>query len=499
MVYNINITKLNNIFFHNINGSSKDGPFSIFRIVFRVFLETLFQSAIILFMKKTSVNLLEGPILRAMIAFAIPIMIANIFQQLYNTVDIMIVGRFLGEESLAAVGATAAIFELVVGFALGIGNGMGIVIARHYGAGNYEKLKRAVAATFVIGGVMSIVIAVLGNFTLYPLLKLLGTPSNIIDQSYEYSYLIVVFVGVTLAYNLCAGLLRAVGDSKAALYFLIFSAIINTVLDIYFIAYLHMGVRSAGVATIISQGISAVLCFNYIHRKMPFLIPTKKHFTWNKKLYSDLFSQGLAMGLMFSVVSIGTVILQTSINALGPVIISAQTSARRIMMFVLLPVGSMSATITTFTSQNFGARQYRRIVEGLRKGALVTIIWSVFICITLFFVSPYLNELITGSNDEELIYQASLYLKISSAFYPFLAILLVLRNALQGLGQKMMPLVSSIIEMLGKILFVIFIIPSAGYLGVIFVEPILWVVMAAQLYYAFKKEPVIRSLKKKSE
>ena len=450
-------------------------------------------------MKKTSVNLLEGPILRAMIAFAIPIMIANIFQQLYNTVDIMIVGRFLGEESLAAVGATAAIFELVVGFALGIGNGMGIVIARHYGAGNYEKLKSAVAATFVIGGVLSIVIAVLGNFTLYPLLKLLGTPSNIIDQSYEYSYLIVVFVGVTLAYNLCAGLLRAVGDSKAALYFLIFSAIINTVLDIYFIAYLHMGVRSAGVATIISQGISAVLCFNYIRRKTPFLIPTKKHFTWNKKLYSDLFSQGLAMGLMFSVVSIGTVILQTSINALGPVIISAQTSARRIMMFALLPVGSMSATITTFTSQNFGARQYSRIVEGLRKGALVTIIWSVFICITLFFTSPYLNELITGSNDEELIYQASLYLKISSAFYPFLAILLVLRNALQGLGQKMMPLVSSIIEMLGKILFVIFIIPSAGYLGVIFVEPILWVVMASQLYYAFRKEPVIRSLKKKSE
>ena len=450
-------------------------------------------------MKKTSVNLLEGPILRAMIAFAIPVMIANIFQQLYNTVDIMIVGRFLGEESLAAVGATAAIFELVVGFALGIGNGMGIVIARHYGAGDYEKLKSAVAATFVIGGVLSIVIAVLGNFTLYPLLKLLGTPSNIIDQSYEYSYLIVVFVGVTLAYNLCAGLLRAVGDSRAALYFLIFSAIINTVLDIYFIAYLHMGVRSAGVATIISQGISAVLCFNYIRRKTPFLIPTKKHFTWNKKLYSDLFSQGLAMGLMFSVVSIGTVILQTSINALGPVIISAQTSARRIMMFALLPVGSMSATITTFTSQNFGARQYNRIVEGLRKGALVTIIWSVLICITLFFASPYLNELITGSNDEELIYQASLYLKISSAFYPFLAILLVLRNALQGLGQKMMPLVSSIIEMLGKILFVIFIIPSAGYLGVIFVEPILWVVMAAQLYYAFRKEPVIRSLKKKSE
>ena len=450
-------------------------------------------------MKKTSVNLLEGPILRAMIAFAIPVMIANIFQQLYNTVDIMIVGRFLGEESLAAVGATAAIFELVVGFALGIGNGMGIVIARHYGAGNYEKLKSAVAATFVIGGVLSIVIAVLGNFTLYPLLKLLGTPSNIINQSYEYIYLIVVFVGVAFAYNLCAGLLRAVGDSKAALYFLIFSAIINIILDIYFIAYLHLGVRSAGVATIISQGVSAVLCFTYIRKKTPFLIPSKKHFTWNKKLYVDLLGQGMSMGLMFSVVSIGTVILQTSINALGSTIISAQTSARRIMIFALLPIIAMNATVTTFTSQNFGARQYRRIVEGLRQAMAIAITWSIFISIVLFFASPYLNELVTGSNDEELIYQASLYLKISSAFYPILSVLVILRNALQGLGQKMMPLLSSIIEMLGKIFFVIFIIPSTGYLGVILVEPILWVVMAAQLYYAFRKEPVIRSLKKKSE
>ena len=189
MRYNINITKLNNIFFIIYGTDYLSVPFSIFRIVFRLFLETLFQSAIILFMKKTSVNLLEGPILRAMIAFAIPVMIANIFQQLYNTVDIMIVGRFLGEESLAAVGATAAIFELVVGFALGIGNGMGIVIARHYGAGNYEKLKSAVAATFVIGGVLSIIIAVLGNFTLYPLLKLLGTPSNIMLSLMSIFYL----------------------------------------------------------------------------------------------------------------------------------------------------------------------------------------------------------------------------------------------------------------------------------------------------------------------
>lgn len=447
-------------------------------------------------MKKTSVNLLEGPILRAMIIFAIPIMIANLFQQLYNTADIMIVGRFLGEESLAAVGATAAIFDLIVGFALGVGNGMGIVIARHYGSGNYEKLKRAVAATFVIGMALSTLIAILGHFTLYPVLELLGTPSNIIDKSYDYIYLIVLCVGVTFAYNLGAGLLRAIGDSKAALYFLIFAAIVNIILDLYFITQLNMGVRSAGVATIISQGIAALLCFIYIYKKTPFLIPSRKHFVWNRKLYIDLFGQGISMGLMMTIVSIGTVILQSSINALGSTIISAQTSARRIMSFAILPIVAISAAITTFTAQNFGAKQPQRIIKGIKQGLAIATSWGLLICIVLYFISPILNELITGSQDPELISEASLYLKISSIFYPVLAVLLALRNALQGLGEKMTPLISSVIELVGKILFVIFIIPYTGYLGVILVEPIIWCFMTVQLYYSFRKHPTINSLRK---
>lgn len=447
-------------------------------------------------MKKTSVNLLEGPILRAMIIFAIPIMIANLFQQLYNTADIMIVGRFLGEESLAAVGATAAIFDLIVGFALGVGNGMGIVIARHYGSGNYEKLKRAVAATFVIGMALSTLIAILGHFTLYPVLELLGTPSNIIDKSYDYIYLIVLCVGVTFAYNLGAGLLRAIGDSKAALYFLIFAAIVNIILDLYFITQLNMGVRSAGVATIISQGIAALLCFIYIYKKTPFLIPSRKHFVWNRKLYIDLFGQGISMGLMMTIVSIGTVILQSSINALGSTIISAQTSARRIMSFAILPIVAISAAITIFTAQNFGAKQPQRIIKGIKQGLAIATSWGLLICIVLYFISPILNELITGSQDPELISEASLYLKISSIFYPVLAVLLALRNALQGLGEKMTPLISSVIELVGKILFVIFIIPYTGYLGVILVEPIIWCFMTVQLYYSFRKHPTINSLRK---
>ena len=448
--------------------------------------------------KKTSVNLLDGPILRSIIAFAIPILISNIFQQLYNTADIMIVGRYLGPNALAGVGATAAIFELVIGFALGVGNGMGVIIARCFGAKDMDQLKHAVASTITIGLGLSLIVSTVGHFGMYPLLEFLGTPTEIIDLSYQYIHMIVLCVGVTFAYNLCAGLLRAVGDSQAALYFLIFSAIVNIILDIFFITQLHLGVQSAGLATIISQGLSAILCYFYIRKRANFLLPQRKHFTWDKELYLDLLGQGLAMGLMTSIVSIGTVTLQTSINALGATIISAQTSARRIMSFSMLPVSAIASSLTTFTSQNLGANRPQRIQRGIYLGSMVAIIWTIFIAITLFFASPALNELISGSTDPELISNASLYNRISSSFYPVLAVLLVLRNSLQGLGQKITPLISSFIELFGKVLFVLFIIPSTGYMGVIFCEPLIWVPMTIQLYYSYKHQPIILSLKNAS-
>lgn len=446
-------------------------------------------------MKKTAINLTDGPILRSIIAFAIPIIISNIFQQLYNTADIIIVGRFLGQDSLAAVGATAAIFELIVGFALGVGNGMGIIIARHYGARNHRLLKRAVASTIVIGAVLSLLIAVIGSIGMFPLLRFLGTPESIIDQSYAYISIVVLGIAVTFAYNLCAGLLRAVGDSQAALYFLILAAIVNVILDIFCITQLHMGVAGAAVATIIAQGISAILCFLYIKKRVNFLVPSRKDFVRDDELYLDLLSQGLAMGLMSSIVSLGSVMLQSSINALGPVIISAQTSARRIFSFSTLPFAAIAAAMTTFTSQNLGAEKPHRIAKGFRQSSLVAIGWALFAFVFLLFVSPWLNQLISGSSDPALLDNAALYNRIGSAFYIPLALLLILRNSLQGLGQKVTPLVSSFIELVGKVLFVIFIIPHTGYLGVIFSEPIIWCLMAIYLSYAFLRHPLIKEVR----
>lgn len=340
--------------------------------------------------KKRTVDLIHGPILLSLLSFAFPILLSNIFQQLYNTADVLIVGRFLGQESLAAVGATTAIFDLIVGFTLGVGNGMGIVIARYYGARNFTKIKEAVAATWILGALLSILVMLLGFLGLYPLLQYLDTPAEILPQSYQYISMIVTCVGVSFAYNLFAGLLRSIGDSLAALGFLIFSALVNVVLDLYFITQLHLGVQSAGLATIISQGLSAVLCFYYIRKSVPELLPQFKHFKWDKSLYADLLEQGLAMGLMSSIVSIGSVILQSSVNTFGAVIISAQTAARRIMTFALLPMTAISASMTTFASQSLGAKRPDRIAQGLRIGSRLSISWAVLFVFSSFLpVQPW--------------------------------------------------------------------------------------------------------------
>lgn len=443
-------------------------------------------------MKTTTIDLTKGPVLKVITLFALPIMISNIFQQLYNTADTMIVGHFLGEKALASVGATAAIFELIVGFALGVGNGMSIVIARHYGAKNETQVKKAVASTMVIGLGLSLLVMLIGSFGLKPLLVLLGTPSNIIAQSYSYISKIMIFVIVTFTYNLGAGLLRAIGDSLMALYILLIASVLNIALDIVFITQFHLGVAGAAYATVTAQLVSAIFCITYIYKKYHILVPERKHFTKDTALYRDLLGQGLSMGLMSSIVSIGTVILQTSINSLGVTMIAAQTTARRIQSFFIMPLTAIAAGIATFTSQNYGAGKRHRVHEGVKKASRLSISWGLISCVLLYFEGPFLTHLISGSNKAELLSASATYLNWNTPFYPVLGCLFILRNNLQGLGQKITPLISSIIELIGKILFVIFLIPHTGYFGVVICEPVIWLFMTAQLYYSYRHNPIIK-------
>lgn len=447
-------------------------------------------------MKSLEVDLLKGNILRVLIIFAIPLFISNLFQQLYNTVDIMIVGNYLGDTSLAAIGACAAIYELLIGFALGVGNGFSIVTARSYGANDENLVKKSVAGSLVIGSGITIIIMIISKLFLFPLLELLNTPSNIIEESYIYIFTVCIFVGVMFLYNLCAGVLRAIGNSIMPLIFLIISSILNIGLDILFITKFNMGIRGAAVATVIAQGISAVLCIIYIYKKCPILIPKKEHFVFDKELYKELLGQGLSMGVMLLIVSAGTVILQTAINNLGYLIIAGHTAARKLNSFAMIPVASLSMSLATFVSQNKGANQGYRIREAVRYSNIISIIWGVIITVILIFFAPTLMKILSGSSEDVVINNGVRYLLWNSPFYAVLGILLNLRNALQGIGEKLLPLVSSIIEFFGKILFVIIFIPSLKYFGVIICEPVIWCCMCLQLAYSFYKNSYIKKHKK---
>lgn len=444
-------------------------------------------------MLNLKVDLLKDKILKAIILFALPILVSNIFQQFYNTMDTMIVGNVLGDTSLAAIGACTAVYDLLVGFALGVGNGLSIVVARSYGAKDERLLKNSVAGALVIGVLLTIVIMIIAQVGLYPLLQLLNTPVKIIQESYSYISCITLFVGVMFAYNLFAGLLRAIGNSVMPLIFLMISSLINIILDLFFIKDLNMGIQGAAIATVIAQGISAILCVVYLFKKAKLLIPQKEHFTFDKDLYQELTGQGFSMGFMMAIVSSGTVILQKAINSFGYLTIAAHTTARKINAFLMMPCGTIAASLSTFVSQNRGADQRDRILEGVKTGFKIVVGWGLIATILMIFFAKPLAILVSGSNEDVVLNNASLYLRINSPFYAVLGVLLILRTSLQGLGMKIIPLVSSIIEFFGKVIFAWLFIPMLGYFGVIICEPVIWCLMTLQLVYAFYTNPYIKN------
>lgn len=447
---------------------------------------------------KMDVDLLNGPIFKALVIFAIPLFISNVFQQLYNTVDTMIVGNYLGDQSLAAIGSCTSIYDLLVGFGLGIGNGLAIVTARSFGSKDETLLKKSVASSIVIGVVVSLLITIIGSLFLYPLLQALNTPSEIINEAYSYISMITLFIIVMFAYNLCAGLMRAIGNSVMPLIFLVVSSLLNIFLDILFITQINMGVRGAAIATVISQGASVVLCIFYIMKKAQLLLPEKEHFVFDKELYKEMLGQGFSMGFMSCIVSAGSVILQYGINGLGTLTIAGHTAARKLYMFFNMPFTAMAMAISTFVSQNKGANQGKRIRQAMHYAYIYDIVTAIIVTVILWLFAPILVKLISGSSESVVLNNGSLYLKIVGPFYAVLGILMQTRFALQGLGKKILPLISSIIEFVGKIIFVLIFIPRFQYMAVIFCEPAIWCVMTTQLVYSLYTNPFIIAAKKEA-
>ena len=434
-------------------------------------------------------DLTHDNIWKSVLAFTFPLMISYFFQQLYNTADSVIVGHFLGEKSLAAIGSCTAISELLIGFGTGFGNGLGIVASRYYGALNIKNLKKVTFSSTVITICVTLFIMICGQLGLKPLLHLLGTPESIINEAYSYIWTVAIFSGVLFAYNFLSGLLRAIGNSFMPLVFLVTASVLNIALDLIFVGFFHLGVKSTAIATVIAQGLSALLCLVYILKKATILIPSKKSLKIDKTIYKDLITQGLSMALMSSLVSSGSVILQSSINRFDTAIIAGHITARKIFELSIIPLITLGLSSSTFVSQNLGAGKIDRIKKGIKVSNLLCIIWGIICTILIPIFAKQLIQAVSGSTSPELLDYGTKYISFMQPFYAILGILFVSRNSLQGLGSKFLPLISSIIELVGKIIFTSIIIPHIGIWGIIICEPLIWVLMTIQLLIALIQNP----------
>mgnify|MGYP002678238548 FL=1 len=436
-------------------------------------------------MKAKSVSLTEGKILKSLVIFAIPILIGNIFQQLYNVADTAIIGNVLGDQALAAVGATSALYSLVIGFANGITNGFSVVLARVFGEKDEEKLKQTSALIYFLTVIISIILTLASVISLHSILVMLKTPENILPKTESYLHIILTFAIVTMLYNMFSGILRAIGDSKTPLYFLLLSSALNVGLDFLFVKGLNRGIGGAAEATVIAQIVSVSLCIVYIWKKCPVLKFSMRYLKWDKALVKELLLTGFSMGLMLVVVSIGSVALQSAVNSLGEQIIAAHTAARKIDEIFMMPLGTLATAAATFASQNFGAGKYDRVYKGIKDAVLIAIGWSACAILIVFAIGKYMVKWLTGTSDAEIISNALMYMKINIVFFLVLSILLVLRSSLQGVGRKIVPVLGSGVELILKFGAVNIITNRLGYFGVCILEPIIWGISAIMVLVDF--------------
>lgn len=441
-------------------------------------------------------DLTNGNPLKLIAAFALPILLGNVFQQVYSLTDTIIIGKALGNEAIAAVGSTASVVSLMFSIINGLVTGFAIIVSKNFGAGRHDEMRRTIARMLTFSAITTAVIICATTIFIEPLLTALNTPDEIFAQARDYLFVVALGLVVTLLYNFEAAILRAVGDSVIPLIILIISTALNIVLDLLFVCVFEAGVLGAAVATVAAQLISAVVCMIYLVKKRPFLLVKKVDFKFTRETTAELLGAGFGMALMYSIVDIGSIVLQNGINGFGKDIITAHTAARKIFSLLIMPFSSISATLVTFCSQNRGAGKYSRIKTGIRDGLIIAFSWAAATLALVFFAGNFLVGMLVSTEDAnsaDIIATAVMYLKWSVPFYFPLAALLALRSSLQGLGKSAVPIICSIIELTWKVVTVLVIIPFfggnngtvggsleqiGGYFGVIISEPIIWTACA---------------------
>ena len=437
-------------------------------------------------------DLTKGKPIRLILLFAVPRFVGQLFQLFYSLADTRIVGQTLGDEALAAVGATTTLSDMLLSFLNGLTNGFAIVIATCFGAKDVRQMKKAMGGTILLGSCCAVVLSGLCLLNMSGLLKLLNISPELFAAARGYIGIVIAGLLAATLYNICAAMLRAIGDSFTPLLFLILAAFLNIAMDYGFILCLHTGVEGAAYATVIAQAVSAFLCFLYMRRKYPQLTLKKEDFKPDMVLYKKLFGAGLSMGFMTSLVGVGTMALQTSINTFGTDIIVAHTAARKISSIYMLPFSVMGTTLATYCGQNLGAGKYSRIRQGIRDTVLVTFVWCTGVIISAYTVAPWLIRTVTATQKKDIIDTASLYLRVNTPFYYVPTVICLFRNSMQGFGDNRTPVISSSLEMIGKVLIALLQAPAIGYYGIIVAEPIVWFIMVIPLVVNMVRSPVLK-------
>lgn len=430
-------------------------------------------------------DLTKGYPAKVIILFTIPMVIGNIAQQLYNITDSKIVSLYVGSTALAAVGATSAISNILVGFLNGLTQGFAIVTAKNFGAKKDRELRRSVAGTFLLVALFAALLTTLGLIFARPILGLLNTPDEIFEDAAAYISIIIRGLTFSAIFNMSANTLRSVGDSKRPLYCIFGSIIINVGLDILFTKYLHMGVKGAAIATIISQFLCALACLLILFIKTNSIIPHKDELIISAKEYAELINFGFAMAFMGCIVNLGTIVLQSGINSLGTTVMTAHVAARRVLDIMMVMVFTTGLAMTTYASQNYGAGRIDRIKQGVKQAIIIDSIISTVLIVFCFIFGRSLVGFIASSNDPSILNNGEMYLRIGVVCFYFLGPLFIFRCSMQGMGSKVIPLITSTMEMCIKILSTAFLVPRLGYLGICLTEPISWIVMMIVLAIGF--------------
>lgn len=442
-------------------------------------------------------DMTTGNPVKLILLFSIPLLIGNIFQQFYSMVDTIIVGRFIGVEALAAVGTTSSMVFLVNGFVMGLTSGFAVLISQKYGAKDEVGVKEAVASSIILSIIATILVTFISVLSAKPLLTLMNTPSNIMKDA--STYIIILYAGniAIIFYNMMAAILRALGDSKTPLYFLIVSSVLNIILDLVLIINFKMGVAGAAYATVISQGVSAILCVIYTYKRYKILRLKKDDFKVKKKYYRKHLKVGIPMALQFSITSIGIMTVQSAINIFGSTVIASYAASSKVLQLVMQPATTLGVTMATYCGQNIGAKRYERIKEGVKKCVQISIITSVISAIILIFLGKYFVMMFVSNPDAEILSYAQQVLNISAIFFIPLGLIFVYRNALQGIGDSFIPMMAGVYELVARAI-VAFTLPKVlEFMGICLADPVAWFAAVIPLAYTYYKRE--KSFKHESE